>query len=918
MVSKGIPGSSLPFKQCMEMMRISNLTGGLQLLLVQENDFTEDCGELSRDILWLRWFHCKHRYIPSWLSPENIRVLELQEARSLETLWDDAHPPLQLRELQIMVADMLRSLPRSIGHLKHLKRLSLGCSYEGSKLSRLPEEFCRLRSLEHLALEYCSKLSTLPSRCGDLVNLRHINLRGSQSLERLPESFKELIHLEYLNLSDCVELTLESNILENISNIRVFDVSGCCKLQVLPDNITNQVSLRKLVLRYTNSLRELPSTIGQLRKLENLEIVGSPLLTSLPTDFRQLSNLRNLRIQNCSLRELEFEPGLGLLSSLRELYLWKTSVSRISLPQDCCPSLETLCVEICPSLLEIETLPTALKFIKLRECPMLARLGLPGAIEKLTNLKTLEIGKCSIRELHFRRGSSASLCGLREIYLWDTSVSRISLHQDCCPSLENLRLEICPSLTEIETLPTALKFIQFRECTMLGRLGLPGLIEQLTNLETLEIGRSSISELPFGRGSSTALRQLRKILVQDTSVSRISLPQDCCPSLETLRLEFCPSLIEIETLPTSLKLIELIGCTMLVSLGLPGEFEVLTNLQTLKIRQCSIRELPFGRGSSSSSLCNLRSIQLEANHLSTLSISPESCKSLHELTIENEEYLVAIETLPAALKKISLVNCKMLKTIRGIHAVVNVQKLNILICPEISEMPTLARLVSLNILDVEDCHKIKKIEGLEHLKSLEKLVVWTCWMEPGIHSLGGMERLRALNLRAANISAFETCIHSIQIENWPWEMTISAKIFPRVQSILDSFTFPGLAVVKNSTVTDDHNREYTEWSITSWETNLSNAALVYFVVNSYEEGSCLGVNEGQSTRVELSKGEWLVISVFREVSQLIKDGGRSVQASIDQWVGLPFQVLGGRLIVGEKGVVIEGFKQLLQTLSKRD
>ncbi|GLJ34014.1 hypothetical protein SUGI_0684080 [Cryptomeria japonica] len=149
----------------------------------------QECGELSKGLLWLRWFGIKHRYIPSWLSMENIRVLELLQ-----------------------------------GHLKYLKKVILDCLWwdgygevieeSDSKLSSLPEEFCQLHSLEHLALRGYRELSSLPSRFGDLVNLRHIDLTWCLSLEILPESFKQLIHLECLNLSDCDKLTLESNILE--------------------------------------------------------------------------------------------------------------------------------------------------------------------------------------------------------------------------------------------------------------------------------------------------------------------------------------------------------------------------------------------------------------------------------------------------------------------------------------------------------------------------------------------------------------------------------------------------------------------------------------------------------------------------------------------------------------------------------
>ncbi|GLJ34263.1 hypothetical protein SUGI_0688580 [Cryptomeria japonica] len=162
-----LPVCPPPFREYMEMMRISNVRVGLKLLLIKCNAFSQQCQQLSRGLLWLRCYNFEHKYIPSWLSLENIRVLELISPESLETLWEKANPPLQLRELLIKYASLLQSLPRSIGHLKHLKRLFLIGS--GTiPLSSLPEEFCLLHSLEYLSFEGCASLSRLPTRFGDL------------------------------------------------------------------------------------------------------------------------------------------------------------------------------------------------------------------------------------------------------------------------------------------------------------------------------------------------------------------------------------------------------------------------------------------------------------------------------------------------------------------------------------------------------------------------------------------------------------------------------------------------------------------------------------------------------------------------------------------------------------------------------
>ncbi|XP_059063967.1 disease resistance protein TAO1-like [Cryptomeria japonica] len=282
-----LPSCPPPFREYMEMMRISNVRVGLELLLIKYNDFSQEFQQLSRGLLWFRCSNFEHRYIPSWLSLDNIRVLELTSPESLETLWEEAHPPLQLRELLIKYASILQSLPRSIGHLKHLKRLSL-VDTGMVPLSSLPEEFCLLHSLEHLSLEACPELSRLSNHFGDLVNVRHLNLLFCRSLEMLPVSFKKLINLEYLKLSYCQKLTLKSDILENITKLEIFDVLHCYKFKKLPHNITKQSFLRKLYISNTKSLIELPVYTGQLTKLDELKIVECPLLTRLPTSLGKL------------------------------------------------------------------------------------------------------------------------------------------------------------------------------------------------------------------------------------------------------------------------------------------------------------------------------------------------------------------------------------------------------------------------------------------------------------------------------------------------------------------------------------------------------------------------------------------------------------------------------------------------------
>eukprot|EP01018_Ginkgo_biloba_P021960 Gb_23826 [translate_table: standard] len=185
----------------------------------------DDCNAKQRDLLWLSWYNCRRRGIPSWLPFKNLRGLEIFDGK-IERLWQyDSQAPFQLREM-IIWSNRLRKFPKSIGLLKHLENLVLnGLGRNGSlgtnigsrdhsnfSLQTLPDEFCDLQSLQHLELLDCRALVLLPLRFGDLTNLQHVNLNGCRKLEMLPDSFNRLTRLQYLDLRGCISLTIKPNI----------------------------------------------------------------------------------------------------------------------------------------------------------------------------------------------------------------------------------------------------------------------------------------------------------------------------------------------------------------------------------------------------------------------------------------------------------------------------------------------------------------------------------------------------------------------------------------------------------------------------------------------------------------------------------------------------------------------------------
>ncbi|GLJ33803.1 hypothetical protein SUGI_0679590 [Cryptomeria japonica] len=316
---------STPFVECMELVRNSAtrfkcLTPSM--LVVKQNYFTQDFATLSIGLVWLRWVKFPERSLPPWLSLKKLRVLELPNADFLEELWSEtANLPLELRELNLVDARCFLRLPRSIGCLQHLRKISLTGRIRkaDNPIDSLPEEFCLLQSLEHLQLRACRKLTMLPSNFGKLKNLRHLDLRYCTELKMLPDSFKQLSHLQYINFGYCHKLpiTSENNyILENMTKLETLDFSECEKLQNLPLHITNQLALRYLDV-VGSRLTELPRNIGLLSKLGVLKI-GSDLLTNLPGSIGNLYSLTRLKIDGCN-NLVSLPESIGHLSSLIRL-----------------------------------------------------------------------------------------------------------------------------------------------------------------------------------------------------------------------------------------------------------------------------------------------------------------------------------------------------------------------------------------------------------------------------------------------------------------------------------------------------------------------------------------------------------------------------------------------------------------------
>nr|ABK24822.1 unknown [Picea sitchensis] len=284
-------------------------------------------------LIWLRWNKCPNLSLPWWIPMGRLRVLQVYGSE-LKTLWEDESQvpwqvPLQLRELEINAP--LSNIPKSIGWLEHLERIVVAGFLSGHvHLTKLPKEFCRLRSLRDLVLTECSKMKSLPDSFCHLWNLQHIDLSFCCNLERLPDSIGRLQGLRHINLSYCHDLERLPDSIGRLRGLQHIDLRGCHNLESLPDSFGElwdlpysfgePWDLRHINLSGCHDLQRLPDSFVNLRYLQHIDLQGCHNLQSLPDGFGDLRNLDHVNLSNC--HDLEWLPdSFGNLRNLQYIDL---------------------------------------------------------------------------------------------------------------------------------------------------------------------------------------------------------------------------------------------------------------------------------------------------------------------------------------------------------------------------------------------------------------------------------------------------------------------------------------------------------------------------------------------------------------------------------------------------------------------
>ncbi|KAH9289105.1 hypothetical protein KI387_033222, partial [Taxus chinensis] len=371
----------------------------------------------------------------------------------------------------------------------------------------------------------------------------------------------------------------------------------------------------------------------------------------------------------------------------------------------------------------------------------------------------------------------------------------------------------------------SLEHLQLRSYRCLSSL--PAGFGDITNLRHVDLSRSLLKTLPVSFKQLINLEYLNLSYCKKLKLRLDTLEN--IKKLEYLNLDIC---WELEVLPR-----EIINQTYLRNLSVmdtklsyfPTNISRLTMLETLRIGSPLLTSLPTSIGNLSS----LTTLGIEDCHqLECLPHTMELLNLLKEVHIKRcgirelalggdgsphpDGNLMEIGTLPASICILKLMQCQILKEIKCIGGVINLQELEIWGCPTLDGLPSFASFASMETFSIRhcpkvqkiegleqcrslkhfiaDCPKVAKIEGLEKCRSLEELRVKTCWKVPGIQSLENLERLETLELSCESISALKPCIQSLK--ECPRLMSIGGRVVRFVMPILKSLALPKLSVMR--------------------------------------------------------------------------------------------------------------------------
>jgi Leucine-rich repeat (LRR) protein len=243
--------------------------------------------------------------------PTAFPLASLRLRGYMQDLPDDIGNLQQLTELSL--DDFANdTFPDSISGLSRLEQLALiGCPH----LVELPEAWLAgLTRLRTFKLRGADMLQSVPDTIGALQRLTLLSISDTP-ITCLPPSIGQLSSLHILQLHNALVTSLPDTI-SSLHRLQSMEIVGT-PLEELPAGIGGLSSLRTLVLSAAEQGISIPMDFGRLRALERLVFLG-PFAHPLPESLADLPRLTSLSFKGCN--DVNHIPGtLGRITSLREL-----------------------------------------------------------------------------------------------------------------------------------------------------------------------------------------------------------------------------------------------------------------------------------------------------------------------------------------------------------------------------------------------------------------------------------------------------------------------------------------------------------------------------------------------------------------------------------------------------------------------
>ncbi|CAI0452309.1 unnamed protein product [Linum tenue] len=333
------------------------------------------------------------------------------------------------------------------------------------------------------------------------------------------------------------------------------------------------------------------------------------------------------------------------------------------------------------------------------------------------------------------------------------------------------------SCLELKTTPdlstcTSLEFITFTRCyNMKGQMQ----IDKFKNMKTLRIYKTRITELVVRSGDIGKFQRLEEMDVSWTDLRELPAGMEILSSLKILSLGspqwrtnslmVIPMLprslkrLSIAALPTSLTSLHVVYCQQLNELPSLANLSNLTHLTISEVGVAEIRGLGELRaletmeiGSRNlnnldglENLLLLRTLTLRSAKLERLP-SLANLRNLKDLEVSYCPYIIEIQglgSLGESLSRMTIKKCPSLANLDGLQLLEaleeftfdehsfgrkssldlsgrlhKLKRLNILRCPELTEVKGLE---SLEELDIVGCRELVEVNGLDELEKLGKL-----------------------------------------------------------------------------------------------------------------------------------------------------------------------------------------------------